>query len=250
MTVAMAFWILNKQHLIVNFTVTFIPEPTQQKLPKRMSDWTIEHVKCWLLDIGVPDSVAEQLFEEEIDGKTLETYTRETLMEDFEMKKGKVRLILDRKEKWLQSEKQYSPTKRPTKHKQLKTDDEQDDQQSQSPLMVVKVPYKPPAETSSLSGRPKTPTIQDQSTLLEHQTSQSIGQIPTDRHDRTVQLPKEERHKPPTYNTGVNPQPSVRPKTQISPAKYIQKKAASVPLESKPLLHVDQDIADRTVPFS
>ncbi|XP_022081709.1 sterile alpha motif domain-containing protein 9-like [Acanthaster planci] len=75
----------------------------QQELPVNMSDWTEEHVKRWLLGIGVKGSVADKLCEGGVDGNILKIYDKQNLIEDFDLKPGVIRLIIYCRDKLLDS---------------------------------------------------------------------------------------------------------------------------------------------------
>ncbi|XP_038046657.1 sterile alpha motif domain-containing protein 9-like [Patiria miniata] len=82
-------------------------DPAERVLPVRMSDWTVEHVRQWLLDIGVSDSIADEMYEGKIRGKVLKMYTKADLNDDYShITTGDMRLILYSRKTWLESEKQ------------------------------------------------------------------------------------------------------------------------------------------------
>ena len=83
--------------------LNLIPESIEEKLPERMANWTAGHVKHWLLDIGVKKHFVEELYHEGFDGKALQSYTRDQLLEDFTLDKIGSRLISNGKEVWLKS---------------------------------------------------------------------------------------------------------------------------------------------------
>ncbi|XP_072052004.1 uncharacterized protein [Amphiura filiformis] len=71
-------------------------------LPSSMSDWTIHHVRQFLLQEGISEEISNMIFEEEIDGTVFHGYTAEEMANDFKLlKKGPLRKILKARDRFL-----------------------------------------------------------------------------------------------------------------------------------------------------
>ncbi|XP_072047434.1 sterile alpha motif domain-containing protein 9-like [Amphiura filiformis] len=70
-------------------------------LPTQMNEWNKDDVKQWLHQIGIPETTASRLHEENVDGEVLAQYSANELISDFGgergfLKKGDARKIMNR----------------------------------------------------------------------------------------------------------------------------------------------------------
>ncbi|XP_071801118.1 uncharacterized protein [Asterias amurensis] len=70
-----------------------------------MSSWNRDHVRCWIMNINLPSYVANQFYQEHVDGLMLKIYKKKHLKRDFHLYTSNWRLILYLRKKWLKIEK-------------------------------------------------------------------------------------------------------------------------------------------------
>ena len=70
-----------------------------------MSSWSRDHVRCWIMNINLPSYVANQFYQEHVNGIMLKMYKKKHLKRDFHLYTSNWRLILYLRKKWLKIEK-------------------------------------------------------------------------------------------------------------------------------------------------
>ncbi|XP_038046656.1 sterile alpha motif domain-containing protein 9-like [Patiria miniata] len=171
-------------------------DPTKRELPVRMSKWTVEHVRQWLLDIGVSDSVADEMYEGSIDGEVLEMYTKDDLNDNCSnMTKRDTSLILYSKERWLESEKQQQS---PLRQEAVIQETEQDlsrgiEREIQDQTRPLRPEPKEPAllqddGRSQPAVRPKAPRIRDKPSPKKEKAKKVATVLPQQILETTTML--------------------------------------------------------------
>ncbi|XP_071801500.1 sterile alpha motif domain-containing protein 9-like [Asterias amurensis] len=230
-------------------------ESIEEKLPERMADWTAGQVKHWLLDIiRVKKHSVEQLYHEGFDGRALLSYTRDQLMEDFNLDKIGSRLISNGKEDWLKS-----VNRQPEKYIEVtKVDRDESGQKGKGlPLQTTDVTIRATDgtskdETDTQRDKPnkKTHSMHSESTQVFNPPSTTHPQTPKfkDKHiepsskhsesssvtkqvdaGKTCPTTKPVGHCKPTSldEAEKKSQPSVRPKQRVTPLKQKQQPISS-----------------------
>ncbi|XP_071801216.1 sterile alpha motif domain-containing protein 9-like isoform X3 [Asterias amurensis] len=220
------------------------------ELPERMADWTVHHVKYWLLDIGVKKHFVEELYHEGFDGRALLSYTRDQLMEDFNLDKIGSRLISNGKEVWLKS-----VNRQPENHTEVtKVDRDESDQMGKglsvqtTDVMIRATEGTSKHETDTQRDKP------NQKIHSMHSESTQVLEPPLTSHPRTPESPDKHiepsskdlesspvakqvdagKTRPTTKLVGhckptspdeakEDSQPSVRPKQRVAPLQLEQK---------------------------
>ena len=96
-------WIFVNQYVLCILSGFFdISGRVTCKLSPRMTDWTKDEVKLWLVQIGLQEATANHF--DEVDGKEIERFTEEDLVKSFNLKKGELRTILYSRHERLEKE--------------------------------------------------------------------------------------------------------------------------------------------------
>ncbi|XP_033638494.1 uncharacterized protein LOC117299140 [Asterias rubens] len=87
-----------------------LPMPSHTVKSLLMSSWSREQVRCWIMNINLPSYVANQFYEEHVNGFILQKYKKKYLKKDFLLYKSNWRLILYLRKSWLKMEKDVRET--------------------------------------------------------------------------------------------------------------------------------------------
>ncbi|XP_038046658.1 sterile alpha motif domain-containing protein 9-like [Patiria miniata] len=208
------------------------PDPTKRVLPVRMSDWTVEHVRQWLLDTGVSYFVADEMYEGSIDGRVLEMYTKDDLNDDYgAMTKRDMRLILYSRERWLESEKQRRNPLRQEAGIEW-------DMQNQ-PMPLTSDPKELQADKSSQPAvRPKAPRIRDKPSRKKKKAKKVATVLPQQSLETTSMLQQSDQ---PEEDLDITDQPHARqpPLQAVDEVQHHEAKSREPQAKEKDMPPVD-----------